>query len=246
MSAATQYGAFPLTRWSIVVSLRDGGDAVQGRLALEELCRIYWKPLYSYARHQGISPADAEDLTQSFLSFVLEKDLFSAADAALGRLRNYLLTAYSRHIKHWQRQASALKRGGGREVLSIEASHAEGEITIDPADHRTPEAIYQRLCALRVIETAVEQLAQEQQVAGKGRQFQLLRPRLDPSQTGSGNDAELARHLGMSHDAVRQTVTRLRRRFREIMKEIVASTLAHPTEDSVNEELAALRNALMG
>lgn len=235
-----------MTRWSIVVSLRDGGDAVQGRMALEELCQIYWKPLYSYARHQGISPADAEDLTQSFLSFVLEKDLFSAADANLGRLRNYLLTAYGRHIKHWQRQASALKRGGGREVLSIEASRAEGEITIDPADHRTPESIYQRLCALRIIETAVEQLASEQQQAGKARQFQLLRSRLDPSQTASGNDVELAKHLGMSHDAVRQAVTRLRRRFREIMKEIVASTLAHPTEDSVNEELAALRNALVG
>ncbi|MES2593957.1 MAG: sigma-70 family RNA polymerase sigma factor [Verrucomicrobiota bacterium] len=235
-----------MTRWSVVVALRDGGDAVQGRLALEELCRIYWRPLYSYARYQSISPADAEDLTQSFLGFVLEKDLFSAADAGLGRMRNYLLTAFGRHIKHWQRQANALKRGGGREVLSIEASMAEDEIAIHPVDHRTPEANYQRLCALRIIEASVEQLAREQEAAGKGPQFQLLRTRLDPSQPGSGNDAELARQLGMSHDAVRQSISRLRKRFREVMKEIVASTLSAPTEDSVNEELAALRNALVG
>jgi len=234
-----------MTRWSIVVALRNGGDPVQGRLALEELCKIYWRPLYSYARYQNISPADAEDLTQGFLGFVLEKDLFSAADAGLGRMRNYLLTAFGRHIKHWQRQANALKRGGGKEMLSMEASMAEDEISIHPVDHRTPESYYQRLCALRIIETAVEQLAREQEEAGKGEQFQLLRPRLDPTQAGSGNDAELAQQMGLSHDSVRQSISRLRKRFREIMKEVVASTLSEPTEDSVNEELSALRNALV-
>ena len=234
-----------MTRWSIVVALREGGDPIQGRLALEELCKIYWRPLYSYARYQSISPADAEDLTQSFLGFVLEKDLFAAADAGLGRMRNYLLTAFGRHIKHWQRQANALKRGGGKEMLSLEASMAEDEIAIHPVDHRTPESYYQRLCALRIIETAVEQLAKEQEEAGKGALFQLLRPRLDPTQAGSGNDAELAAQMGLSHDSVRQSISRLRKRFREIMKEVVASTLSVPTEDSVNEELAALRNALV-
>ncbi len=234
-----------MTRWSVVVAVRNGGDPVQGRLALEELCKIYWRPLYSYARYQNISPADAEDLTQSFLGFVLEKDLFAAADAGLGRMRNYLLTAFGRHIKHWQRQANALKRGGGKEMLSLEASMAEDEISIHPVDHRTPESCYQRLCALRIIETAVEQLAKEQEEAGKGALFRLLRSRLDPTQAGSGNDAELAAQMGLSHDSVRQSISRLRKRFREIMKEVVASTLSTPTEDSVNEELAALRNALV-
>jgi RNA polymerase sigma factor (sigma-70 family) len=245
MKSLTQHGAFPMTRWSVVIALREGGDLAQGRMALAELCKIYWRPLYSYARYQAISPADAEDLTQSFLGFALEKELFTAADAGLGRMRNYLLTSFGRHIKHWQRQNQALKRGGGREVLSLEASMAEDEIAIHPVDHRTPEANYQRLCAMRVIEAAVEQLAKEQEEAGKGAIFQALRPRLDPSQAGSGNDAELAKSLGLTHDSVRQTVSRLRKRFREIMKEIVASTLSSPTEESVNDELAALRNALV-
>ncbi|MEZ5386772.1 MAG: sigma-70 family RNA polymerase sigma factor [Prosthecobacter sp.] len=246
MKSHTQHGAFPVTRWSMVVSVRDGGDAARGRLALDELCRIYWRPIYSYARFQGLSPADAEDLTQSFFSFVLEKDLFSTADEALGKMRNYLLTAFGRHIKHWQRQASALKRGGGREILSIEASLAEDEMSIQPADHRTPESNYQRMCALRIIETAIEELAKEQEKAGKGEVFQMLRQRLDPTTAGSGNDAELAQQLGMSHDAVRQAISRMRKRFREIMRDMVAGTLASPTEDSVQEELAALRNALVG
>ncbi|MCX6848803.1 MAG: RNA polymerase subunit sigma-24 [Verrucomicrobia bacterium] len=241
----THHGAFPVTRWSMVLALREGGDVGTGRLALDELCKIYWRPIYSYARFQGLSPADAEDMTQSFFSFVLEKALFSTADAALGKMRNYLLTAFSRHIKHWQRQASALKRGGGKEILSIEASQAEDELSIQPPDHRTPEMIYQRMCALRIIEATVEQLAQEQEAAGKKDQFQLLRPRLDPTLAGSGNDAELAARLGMTHDAVRQSISRLRKRFREIMRDLVAGTLAAPTDEMVQEELTALRNALV-
>lgn len=229
----------------MVLATREGGDVAVGRLALDELCKIYWRPLYSYARFQGLSPADAEDVTQSFFGFVLEKDLFATADAALGKMRNYLLTAFGRHIKHWQRQSNALKRGGGKEILSIEASQAEDELAIQPADHRTPESIYQRMCALRIIEAAVGQLAQEQADAGKAAQFELLRPRLDPTLAGSGNDAELAIQLGMTHDAVRQAISRLRKRFREIMRDMVAGTLAAPTDESVQEELAALRNALV-
>lgn len=245
MNPQTHHGAFPVTRWSVVLALREGGDIPRGKLALDELCKIYWRPLYSYARYQGLPPPDAEDLTQSFFTFALEKDLFSAADASLGKMRNYLLTAFSRHIKHWQRQANAQKRGGGREIVSIEASQAENEITIDPADHRTPETIYQRLCALRIIEAAIEQLAREQSEAGKGAQFSLLRSRLDPTQAGSGNDSEMAAQLGISHDAVRQSISRLRKRFREIMRDLVAATLSNPSEESVQEELAALRNALV-
>ena len=72
---ASNQGPFPATRWSIVVAVREGGDATRSRLALDELCKIYWRPIYGYARHQGLAPADAEDLTQSFFAFVLEKDL---------------------------------------------------------------------------------------------------------------------------------------------------------------------------
>lgn len=243
---STAYGPFPVTRWSMVLAVRDGGDVTQSRLALEELCRIYWRPIYAYARHQGLAPADAEDVTQSFFQFVLEKDLFSSADATLGRLRNYLLTAFGRHIKHWHRQANAQKRGGGREVLSLEASQAEDAMALEPPDHRTPEMYFERQCALRIIEEAVAQLAEEQRKAGREDQFTLLRPRLDPSTAGSGSDAEIAARLGMSHDAVRQTITRLRRRFREIMRDLVAGTLQNPTAQSLEEELVALRNALMG
>jgi RNA polymerase sigma-70 factor (ECF subfamily) len=226
--------------------VRDGEDPARSRMALDELCNIYWRPIYGYARHQGLAPPDAEDITQSFFAFILEKDLFSTADASLGKLRNYLLTAFGRHIKHWQRQSQAQKRGGGKEVLSLEGSQDEDELGLHAPDHRTPEALYQRLCALRMIETAVDQLAEEQKAAGKAAQFQFLRPRLDPSQPASGSDHELAEQLGMSHDAVRQTISRLRKRFREIMREIVASTLRNPTEEAIQEELLALREALIG
>jgi RNA polymerase sigma factor (sigma-70 family) len=242
----TLHGAFPDTRWSMVISLRQQGDLKRSRIALDELCRIYWRPIYSYARYQGLSPADAEDVTQGFFAFVLEKDLFANAEEHLGKMRNYLLTAFGRHIGHWHRQANAQKRGGGRELLSLEASQAEDEITLDPADHRTPEAYFQKHCALEIIKSAVTALEQEQIAAGKVELFQLLRPRLDPTQAGSGSDAELAARIGMSHDAVRQNISRLRKRFREIMRGIVASTLRDPTDESLAEELTALREALVG
>jgi RNA polymerase sigma-70 factor (ECF subfamily) len=99
---------------------------------------------------------------------------------------------------------------------------------------------------LRIIEAAVDQLAEEQKAAGKEEQFHHLRARLDPSMAVSGSDAELAARLGMTHDAVRQAVSRLRRRFREILRDLVAGTLAAPSEASVQEELASLRSALVG
>lgn len=242
----TEHGAFPHTRWSVVSSLRQSGDVSGSRMALDELCRIYWRPIYSYARHQGLTPADAEDVTQSFFAFILDKDLFASADENLGKLRNYLLTAFSRHIRHWRRQANALKRGGGREIMSIEASRAEDEIAIDPADHRTPESAFQRQCALEIIEAAIVQLEKEHEEAGKAEQFRMLRSRLDPTCASSSSDAEIAAQLGMSHDAVRQVISRQRKRFREIMRNIVAGTLRDPTEQSLVEELAALRDALLG
>jgi RNA polymerase sigma-70 factor (ECF subfamily) len=99
---------------------------------------------------------------------------------------------------------------------------------------------------LQIIEASVIQLEKEQVAAGKGDLFQLLRPRLDPTQAGSGSDAELATRLGMSHDSVRQAISRLRKRFREIMRSVVASTLNDPSEEALTEELASLREALVG
>jgi hypothetical protein len=60
---ATRPGLFATTNWSVVLSAADtSGPSAQA--ALEELCRTYWYPLYAYARRQGHSPEDAQDLTQ--------------------------------------------------------------------------------------------------------------------------------------------------------------------------------------
>ena len=117
-------------------------------------------------------------------------------------------------------------------------------MTIDPADHRTPESLYQKQCALQIIEASVIQLEKEQVAAGKGDLFQLLRPRLDPTQAGSGSDAELAVRLGMSHDSVRQAISRLRKRFRALVKKRIADTVvgAEQAEEEWQHLMAALRN----
>ena len=235
-----------MTRWSVVVASRDGVDPDVSRLAIDELCRIYWQPLYSYARRQGLSPQDAEDVTQGFFEFALSKDLFGAADKSVGKLRSFLLTAFTRHVRGVWRQGQAQKRGGGVATLSIDASQAEESYSLEPVDHCTPETLFERQYALRMVETAVEQLHEEQKAAGKEEAFLLLRPRLDPTAAEAGTDKEIAENLGVSHDAVRQMISRLRKRFREIMKERVAGTLQDPSPMAVEEELTALRRALAG
>ena len=164
----------------------------------------------------------------------------------MGKLRSFLLTAFTRHIRGEWRQAQAQKRGGGVATLSIEASLAEESYSLEPVDHETPEALFERTYALRMVETAVEQLFEEQRAAGKEEAFSLLRPRLDPSAQGDHTDKEIAEALGVSHDAVRQMISRLRKRFREIMRERVAGTLQDPSPMAVEEELGALRQSLAG
>lgn len=225
---------------------REGGESEVSRMAINELCRVYWQPLYSYARRGGLSPEDAEDVTQGFFEFALSKDLFGMADESVGKLRSFLLTAFSRHIRGVWRQGQAQKRGGGVAALSIEASQAEENYSLEPVDERTPEVLFEKQYALRMVETAVEQLYEEQRAAGKEKAFSLLRPRLDPTASEAGSDKEVAEELGVTHDAVRQMISRLRKRFREIMRERVAGTLHEPTAMAVEEELAALRRALGG
>ena len=67
-AGATQ---FTTTHWSVVLAARDMASP-QADVALAELCRTYWYPLYAYVRRQGNSPQDAEDLTQEFFARFLE------------------------------------------------------------------------------------------------------------------------------------------------------------------------------
>lgn len=240
------HAAFPPTRWSIVLAAREGGDARAGEQALGELCRLYWQPVYSFARRRGASPADAEDLVQGFFIRLLEEGLFAKADASAGRLRSFLLGAFQRFQREEWRKTMAAKRGGGVATFSFDAEDAEETFQTEESSAESPERIFERQCARALLEAAMKRLAAEQTAIGKDRAFALLRPLLSPSEDGGegGTHEEIAAALGLTVEASRAAVYRLRKRYREILRETVADTLVQPTPEAVDEELIALRAAL--
>jgi RNA polymerase sigma-70 factor (ECF subfamily) len=236
--------AFPLTRWSVVWQARQEGNPEHSRAALEELCRQYWYPLYTFARRRGHVPEDAEDLTQSFFSELLANRMFDVADPAQGRLRTFLLTAFQRRLADHHRREYALKRGGGQQNLSMDLATAEDRFRSDLADQETPESAFDTRWAVALLDTAMARLEQEFVAEKKQAQFNALRPFLTASQTHGDAYAELANHLRISRTTARQTVHRMRERFRELLRACVADTLREPTSTAIDDELAALKSAL--
>jgi len=230
---------FPATRWSMVLAAAGGG--VSARAALEELCRLYWFPLYAFSRQWGCSPQDAEDETQNFLTKMASEDLLSRAMPDRGKLRTYLLQAFQRDLTDAHRRAHRLKRGGIAEMLPLHTVDAETLFRQTPL-LQSAAATYDRLWAVTCLETALRQVEREYNARGRGTLFENLRPFLDPA--GDQDYGTSAGITGMDPNAIRQAVYRLRQRFRAVLRQTVAHTLQNPSETQIEEELSALRAAL--
>lgn len=246
MDHTQAHSPFPQTRWTAIAKIRRPDDSRQAQQALSELCSAYWYPLYAFARRLGRSAHDAQDLTQGFFGYVVNKNLFADADQELGKLRTFLLTAFKRFIKDAQDKEHALKRGGGVQVYSLNADEAEEAYAREPADNRTPESVFERTWALSVLKSALKSLADIEEKAGRGGQFQALEPFLAPDSKTEPDTAAAAQALGTTEENVRQLVSRLRKKFRDMLRQHVADTLKEPSEKQVDEELHSLRVALHG
>ena len=237
---------FPVTQWTLLVNGCRAQDPEVRRRSLEELCRAYWYPLYVFARRQGGGREDAEDLTQGFFHYLLEKNLFAAASQDLGKLRTFLLTVFQRYIGDVRSRDRALKRGGGQIILPLDLREGEERYAHEPADPLTPEALYDRSWAMALLAKSLEELGIGETSAGRGAHFKVLEPFLNAGAVADGNYEVAAQTLGMNHEAVRKAVSRLRRKFRDTLRQQIAATLQEPTDGQVDEELTALREALRG
>jgi RNA polymerase sigma-70 factor (ECF subfamily) len=218
--------------------LAAGGDSPARAVALEQLCRTYWYPLYAFVRRSGRSPHDAQDLTQAFFAEVFQKDYFRAADRERGKFRSFLLTAL-RHflIDEWEK-GNAVKRGGGVAPVSWDEEAAEDWYQHEPATlATTPERLYDRSWALRVFVQGLERLRQEANEQGKSTQFDRLKNYLT-QEPGQGAYTAMAASLGLSPNAVAVAVHRLRQRYAALVRQCVAETVAQPNQ--VEEELTYL------
>lgn len=225
----------------MVVGAGRRSSAEAGR-ALATLCESYWFPLYAFVRRSGYSADDAQDLTQEFFVRLLAHDYLAGADRQRGRFRSFLLGAMKHFLANQKRRQRAEKRGGRRSVISLDFDSGEDRYRrIETADHLTAERLYEKRWALNLLDLVLGRLCEEFRAAGKLELFDVLKQFLAAG-TAKPAYLEVARELGMSEGAVKVAVHRLRRRYRQLLKEEIAQTTAgrEALEDELRELLAAL------
>lgn len=233
---------FSATHWSVVLHAgRDGSPAAVE--AMERLCSRYWYPLYVYVRRQGISPAEAQDITQGFFEQFIARDSLRAVDRAKGKFRSFLLGSMKHYLFNVRRDANRLKRGGGVVPVVYEDGLAEARFVEDGGSEATPEEALDRSWATTVMEVALQALQDEYRTRGKAALFERLKPFLSMV-PDEGEYLEVARELGLSKNSVGVAVHRLRQRYGELIRDEVANTVTHPLE--VEDEVRYLFRVLTG
>jgi RNA polymerase sigma factor (sigma-70 family) len=217
---------FGETRWSLVLAAQ-GGDEAQPALA--ELCGIYWYPLYAFVRRSGYSREESEDLTQEFFARLLSKNWLHSVDRSKGRFRAFLLAAMKHFLANEWRRAQAEKRGGGMQLVSLNVEQAEERYHCEPGDVLTPDLLFERRWALTIIENVFSMLRSEMEEAGKLQLFETLKDLLSPDAQHLSY-AEAGARLGLSEDAVKMTVYRLRKRYRDLLRAHIAATVSTSAE----------------
>jgi RNA polymerase sigma-70 factor (ECF subfamily) len=224
----------------VVLSAAGRQNPSQATASLEKLCSLYWSPLYAFIRRQGESPHDAQDLTQEFFLRLLDKEFLNAVDQGKGRFRSFLLAALKHFLSNERDKARAQKRGGGRSPLPLDFSSAETHLHFQPADHLTPEILFERRWATTLLEQALARLRRDYAAQGKEPLFEHLKTTLTEAR-GTVAYADLAARLDMSEAAVKMAVHRLRQRYRECLRAEIAQTVATPEE--IEDELRHVMGA---
>ena len=233
---------FATTRWSVVLAA-GGSDTGTARDALARLCESYWYPLYAFLRRGGHDVEDARDLTQGFFAHLLGKGDIRLADPARGRFRSFLLTACKNFVVNREEAERAVKRGGGRELLSLDFVDAENRFRLEAVEHDTPETLFEAAWARALLDRVMALLSRDYEARGQGALFEALQEGLAGGD-GAGPHAETAAELGLTEGAVKVAAHRMRRRFRELLRAEIAETLPSPSE--IEDEIRALFEALSG
>jgi RNA polymerase sigma-70 factor (ECF subfamily) len=242
--ATTRESSFASTRWTVVRQAADSQTASQHALsALSELCQIYWRPVYVFLRRQGIAQHDAQDLTQGFFADLIESRAYTRADPMKGRFRSFLLGTLKHFLAHTRDHDRAQKRGGGSVPVELdETAISEAETYASRCNAYSADGIFDREWAASLARQALDRLEQEYELGGKGALFEALKSRLTTGESAAISYEELANRLGRTAAHLRVDVTRLRARYRVILREEVSGTVVDPRD--LDEELRYLRQAM--
>ncbi len=240
MNDESNASRFALTRWTLVERTR--GNTPEAKAALRELCEAYYAPVVAFLRREGHHEDSARDLAHEFFAKILSGDSLGSAEPARGRFRSYLLGALKHFLINQRRDAMREKRGGAAKHVAI-GPGTDTSPGLDVADNRAlpPDAIFDREWALAIIERALVQLEQECVAAGDAAQFAALKPWLSPV-APAHSQAQIAEQLGTTENALKVAIHRLRRRFRELVREQISQTLNRP--EDLDEEMRHLIDAL--
>ena len=226
---------FATTSWSVVLQAASENDS-SNQMALATLCEAYWYPLYAFVRRAGNSPADSEDLTQSFFADLLEKSKLAKSDPSRGRFRTFLLASLENFLKNEHRKNSAAKRGGRHTILSLDFASAESQFQLEPTHEQTPQKAFDKNWALALLNQVLLSLEQQYSDSGKSELFASLKEHL------VGNDStpysKIAADLGMKEGAIKVAIHRLRERYGQMLRLQIAKTIEDPA--SVQQELKYL------
>jgi RNA polymerase sigma-70 factor (ECF subfamily) len=240
MTTGPDSSRFATTHWSAVLAA-GRGKSTEARQALDELCRVYWKPLYAFVQRQGYDADQAQDLTQTFFADLIARHDLARVDPARGRFRSFLLAALKHFLANEWDKAHAQKRGGGTISVPIDTS-AETGGGVDPADTLTPETLFERNWAMALLDHVLGQVQRECAVEGNAALFDALKDTL----AGNMPDdtyAAIGVRLGLSEGAVKVAVHRLRARYRARLRAEVGRTVTDPGEidDEIRFLFAAFR-----
>jgi RNA polymerase sigma factor (sigma-70 family) len=235
--------SFHTTRWTIVMKAAQS-QAQGGQSALAELCRLYWYPLYMFARRRGHSPEDAKDLTQGFFLHLLEQRALAGVDLLKGKFRSFLLASFQNHLSDQFDRSRRLKRGGDKEFIRLDAEEAEERYRLEPLDCLTAEKMFDARWAMTLLSQALNRLRQEYAAEGKTSTFEASGVFLDPlNSRAAPSYEEVAGRLWVSTGAVKTLIHRLRKRYTALLREEVGRTVSDPAE--IDGEIHALCEALI-
>jgi RNA polymerase sigma-70 factor (ECF subfamily) len=230
---------FTTTRWSLVAAA-SGRESPQAREALASLCEAYWPPVYAFLRRHGTEHDQALDLTQGFFAVLIEKNYVGDARRDRGRFRTFLLAAVKHYVSNERDREQALKRGGGKPLVSLDSREEGDAAFLLPSHDETPERIFDRRWARTLLDASLRRLREEMGRSPGIQRFDRLLPYL----TGDSEEGyrEAAASIGISESAVKVAVHRLRRRFRDVLRAEVAETVGDPAD--VDAELSHLLKVL--
>jgi RNA polymerase sigma factor (sigma-70 family) len=231
--------AFATTHWSMVLAAQ--GESAEAEEALEKLCRTYWRPLYAFVRRQGFRSEDAQDVIQEFFAGLLRRQNFKTIRQEKGRLRSYLLVSLKRFLASQQYRASTVKRYETGPSIPLDELLASERCDFNLGETLSPDVLYERRWVLTVLDQVLARLRREYQAAGKGDLFDRLKESLVGDAHGP-LQAQIAAELRMTENAVNQAFHRFRQRYRVLLRDEIATTVAQPGE--IEDELRHFASVL--